>query len=480
MPVFTDYAVSKPTTLSDMLGNLNTLQQYQQAQQLNPLQLEKARLELERQQATQESEIEKSKSLSREQRGKEQPNITVAEQAALKAQIEARKAQYDLTGIQAEHMNDELGALIPDKRIQNINSQDPKSVKAAKEAVLEAHKRLVGRGINETSVESHLRPIHTLIDEKPEALGQALNNIVNRGQNTQQFAQTNQAPSAINTGAATNLVRTSPFQPNQPTQSFTQLPGPSTEYVAQPNNPYGLPVGTKYLLPTGGSNVAPNATPNAQQNAAPNQQAARPMVTGLASSVSAPIEQSVANASEDWKNTYNDSLQSQQRKGIFQNIKKLAPESFTGVGGQRKELVAGIFNSIGIPFEEAAKTATDELAKNSALLQMAGGDTNLAKQIAEIASPNKKMNQQAIINVADQMIGVENMKNARFKYLAPFKNDPIEYDKKRNEILPYMDSRIYQDMSAKDVAAYKKSLTAAERAEIGKKIKGARDLGLIQ
>ena len=142
MPVFTDYAVSKPTTLSDMLGNLNTLQQYQQAQQLNPLQLEKARLELERQQATQESEIEKSKSLSREQRGKEQPNITVAEQAALKAQIEARKAQYDLTGIQAEHMNDELGALIPDKRIQNINSQDPKSVKAAKEAVLEAHKRL--------------------------------------------------------------------------------------------------------------------------------------------------------------------------------------------------------------------------------------------------------------------------------------------------------------------------------------------------
>ena len=35
-------------------------------------------------------------------------------------------------------------------------------------------------------------------------------------------------------------------------------------------------------------------------------------------------------------------------------------------------------------------------------------------------------------------------------------------------------------MSAKDVAAYKKSLTAAERAEIGKKIKGARDLGLIQ
>jgi hypothetical protein len=204
------------------------------------------------------------------------------------------------------------------------------------------------------------------------------------------------------------------------------------------------------------------------------------MVTGLASSVSSPIEQSVTNAADDWKNTYNDSLQSQQRKGIFQNIKKLSSEAFTGVGGQRKELVAGIFNSIGIPFEEAAKTATDELAKNSALLQMAGGNTDLARQIAEIASPNKKMNEQAIKNVADQLIGVENMKNVRFKYLAPFKNDPIEYDKKRNEILPYMDSRLYQDMSANDVAAYKASLSPAERAEISKKIAGARRLGLIQ
>ena len=61
MPVFTDYAVSKPTTLSDMLGNLNTLQQYQQAQQLNPLQLEKARLELEQARAATPTSVLKSK-----------------------------------------------------------------------------------------------------------------------------------------------------------------------------------------------------------------------------------------------------------------------------------------------------------------------------------------------------------------------------------------------------------------------------------
>ena len=467
MPVFTDYAVSKPTTLSDMLGNLSSMQQYQQAQQLMPLQLQKAQLELERQQATQKPEIERIQSLSRQQLGTEKPAITREEQAAEQAKIATEKNLYDLNEKQTGHMDDELGALITDKRIQGIKRGDVDSVDSAKEALLEARSRLEQRGIKPQAVEAHLRPLFDLMDKKPEVLGQALSNIVQRGQNAQQFAQINQTPTQVSTGASNILLPQSPFQPNRPAQVFGQLPGPTTEYVAEPNNPFGLPVGTKYLLPSGGQQSGTQGAP-------------KPMVTGLASSVSAPNEQSVSNATDDWKNTYNDSLQSQQRKGIFQNIKKLSSEAFTGVGGQRKELAAGIFNSIGIPFEEAAKTATDELAKNSALLQMAGGNTDLARQIAEIASPNKKMNEQAIKNVADQMIGVENMKNARFKFLAPYKNDPLTYDKKRTEILPYMDSRLYQDMSPQDVAAYKRSLTPAERAEISEKIAGARRLGLIK
>jgi hypothetical protein len=474
MPVFTDYPTFKGTSLNDLLGSVSNLQQFQQQQQLMPLQLQKAQLELERQQATQQPEIERVKSLSRQQLGTEQPAITQQEQLAEQSKITTEKNRYDLNEKQTGHMDDELGALITDKRIQGIKSGDVQSVDSAKEALLEARSRLEQRGIKPQAVEAHLRPLFDLMEKKPEVLGQALSNIVQRGQNAQQFAQINQTPTTVSTGASNILLPQSPFQPNRPAQVFAQQPGPTTEYIAEPNNPFGLPVGTKYLLPSGGSNTALNQ----KGNATSNQQS--PMVTGLASSVSAPIEQSVINATDDWKNTYNDSLQSQQRKGIFQNIKKLSSEAFTGVGGQRKELAAGIFNSIGIPFEEAAKTATDELAKNSALLQMAGGNTDLARQIAEIASPNKKMNEQAIKNVADQMIGVENMKNARFKFLAPYKNDPLTYDKKRTEILPYMDSRLYQDMSPQDVAAYKRSLTPAERAEISKKIAGARQLGLIK
>jgi hypothetical protein len=47
MPVFTDYPTIKQTSLNDILGPLSSIQQYQQAQQLNPIQLEAARLQLE-------------------------------------------------------------------------------------------------------------------------------------------------------------------------------------------------------------------------------------------------------------------------------------------------------------------------------------------------------------------------------------------------------------------------------------------------
>ena len=62
MPVFTDYPTTKQTSLNDILGPLSSMQQYQQAKQLNPIQLQKAQLELEQAQklnplAVQEAEL---------------------------------------------------------------------------------------------------------------------------------------------------------------------------------------------------------------------------------------------------------------------------------------------------------------------------------------------------------------------------------------------------------------------------------------
>jgi hypothetical protein len=200
----------------------------------------------------------------------------------------------------------------------------------------------------------------------------------------------------------------------------------------------------------------------------------------LASTVTAPIEQANTFFKDDWKKTTEDFAQAVPRKSVLQNIKKLSSEAFVGVGGARKELATGVANAIGISYLEAEKTATDELRKNSTLLAIAGGNTDLARQMAEAANPNNKMNEQALKNVADQLIGVENMKTARFKFLNKYKSDPVTYQQKANEFIPFMDSRLYQEMTPDEVQKLKASMPASERKEIGDKIREARRLGIIQ
>ncbi|OBQ31568.1 MAG: hypothetical protein AN484_28920 [Aphanizomenon flos-aquae WA102] len=59
--------------------------------------------------------------------------------------------------------------------------------------------------------------------------------------------------------------------------------------------------------------------------------------------------------SSDWEATQRAATQAQPRIAIFQNIKKFAPDAFTGPGGARKELAAGILNAVGISAYEAEK-----------------------------------------------------------------------------------------------------------------------------
>jgi hypothetical protein len=167
------------------------------------------------------------------------------------------------------------------------------------------------------------------------------------------------------------------------------------------------------------------------------------------------------------------------RIALFQNIKKLAPEAFTGVGGARKELVTGIANAIGISAYEAEKTASDELAKNSALLSLVGGNTDAARAIAEVANPNKKMNEKAIKEVADQMIGVEKLKQAKVKFLTPFANDPQKYSQALNTFNDVNDFRIFQESTPEQVSRLKSSMSKEAQQEMSRKISKARQLGLL-
>jgi hypothetical protein len=60
MATFTNYPTTQPMQLSDMLGDISALQQYKQQQQLMPLALEKAKLEVEQSRAKTPTEVLKA------------------------------------------------------------------------------------------------------------------------------------------------------------------------------------------------------------------------------------------------------------------------------------------------------------------------------------------------------------------------------------------------------------------------------------
>jgi hypothetical protein len=89
-------------------------------------------------------------------------------------------------------------------------------------------------------------------------------------------------------------------------------------------------------------------------------------------------------------------LKMRLRIGIFQNIKKLTPESFTGPTAERRQAVASFAQVLGIPLATLESASTDELVKNTKLLQLAGGNTDAARALAEFANPNTKMTKEEV------------------------------------------------------------------------------------
>jgi SLT domain-containing protein len=111
---------------------------------------------------------------------------------------------------------------------------------------------------------------------------------------------------------------------------------------------------------------------------------------------------------------------------------------------------------------------------------LAGGNTDAARQISELANPNVKMTKDAILNVVNQLSGINRMKIARADYLAPYANNPEEYSKKSQLFNKFADYRLFQELNEAEVKKMKKAMSPAERDEISKKIKEAQMAGIIK
>jgi hypothetical protein len=263
----------------------------------------------------------------------------------------------------------------------------------------------------------------------------------------------------VATGAQTGVVQTGQFGPYAP---GAVLPGTLQDVQVPPTTEITNPLtGEKRLI-----------GPMSQRNAPA-------LTTGLGPAQTSLLGAGGANISTDLTTTLADAAQAPTRIATLQGIKKLAPEAFVGVGGARKELAAGIAGAVGWNIYDAEKTATDELAKNTNLLTLAGGNTDAARAIAEAANPNKKMTVQALKDVTDQLIGMEKMKLARANFLSPVQNDAAQFTQRQQQFNTLADYRLFQDMTAETVAKLKASMSPTQQAEMSAKIRQAKQLGII-
>jgi len=273
MPVFTDYPTVKGTSLSDLLGSVQGVQNFQQQQQLMPIQLEKAQLEIQKQRANTPleieakalelqklreltpSDIEKSKAESEKVVQTKEAAITSAKELAKQAQIQTQKDQFSFDKDYTQAINQVIGGYVNDPRIKSKNPMEVMSV--IKD--VENHVKEFTKGDPEGELKTELRfaPIKKMIgDKKHESVEQVFKNLIQSGitPTSQQALQTPQlttvsgAPAIFQSATGTAQPLNIGGQPPQMPQGQPQG-GPLPQGMALPQGaPQGVSA-TQMSLP---------------------------------------------------------------------------------------------------------------------------------------------------------------------------------------------------------------------------------------
>ena len=450
--------------LSDIMSMASNAQSLQQAKQLNPLQLEKAQIELNQIRETSPLTIRQQEAATKLAEGTLEPTIGKAKSEAETAETGSKSAAIKFAAEQSKGITSSLTALINDP-IVIAAEQNPKAVNVdelAKKARQHGMERAKDLGIPEDKAEQLTAPYIVEATKNPANFRQFLKSkLLSFLDSHAQLSGMAPTGIAVSTGAGGGTASTNEFS-KYPVG--TAIPG--TTFFNQ------LPPTTLVANPQGGTNYLGAPTQSGQpttpvQASLPPQQAA--------------ILQAGGNVvAEDWKDTSAKGAAAANTIGTLQNIKRYANDAFTGVGGARKALAAGIANSIGISAYEAEKTATDILAKNANLLALTGGNTDAARALAEASNPNAKMNLDAIRTATDQLIGLEKLKTAKYNFLAPVKDDAIQYQQKLQQFNSVADSRLFQEMTENERKKLKLSMSADAYQKLIDKALLAKKLGIIQ
>jgi hypothetical protein len=443
-PIATQIKPPEGVSLGDMLNLARGAQAYRQAEAVNPLELQRIRAEAEVASGTADPRIKTAISLARAQ------------------ETSAQSADLDLQNKRLTGIANRLTGLINDPLIYTAE-QNPQGIdksKLAERLRNYGYQQAKELGIPLDKADELIAPYIAEADTNPAGVRQFLKNklLATLDQGSRVTAM---QPSGIgiNTGAGGGTVQTGEFGV---LPVGTPIPGTVYEQQVPPTQQVVNPSGQTTLL------------------GPLSQRGNTPLITNLSPAQSALLTSSGNVISSDFAATTSEAQAAPTRIAIFQNIKKLAPDAYTGPTAERRQMVASFAQMLGFDVEKLETASTDELMKNTSLLQLAGGNTDAARALAQFANPNNKMTKEGIIKVANQLIGMENMKVARNNYLAPVANDATRYAERKLQFDAISDPRLFQEVTAEDVSKMKRTMSQAEQAELSRKIKVAKQLGVLK
>ena len=420
-----------------------------------------------------------------------QPLIDQQAAGTKRTQTALASDQFKLSGEYLDKANQISQGLISDPSVQSgdINAILPK-LQAAKQ-------RMIDAGVPAATAEVQAAHLITAAVANPSGLAQLLKNSILQSQPSTQQSATIQ-PSVLQTdngqqitsnnvnpfaqgGAGSQVIPQVQKQLPPSTQTFDS--GTNTPLFLGPqSNEAGNGLDISKLSPAQIQRLAqqdPQAFAAGVQHFQQSQQPRVQAGPALGAETNAAGTSAVVN--KDWEGTVSAASNAAKDIGVLQNIKQYAPGAATGITGAREALVSGLAGRLGMSTAELTKTNTDLLAKNSNMLALAGGDTNLAKTLAEAANPNTKMTPEAIVHAADQVIAQRQMDINKQKFLMPFKSNPDLYNANLSHFNSIADPRVLQfpNMSMQEKTAMKSAMNTAEQKAFGEKIQANRDLGFI-
>lgn len=185
-------AQQQGTSLADLIGTARGVQAYQQAEQLNPLAVQKARMDIEQAQKINPLAVRK------------------VEEEVSQAETATKKGKLGLSQDQTKIINDNIGSVLNDERLIDPNPQ--------RRAIplIEARQRVVSSGVDPVMAEIMFGPLldKAMRDKNPNAVKDMMSNIKNIQQSgigasgqqalqTPQLATVGGAPATFVSGNAT-------------------------------------------------------------------------------------------------------------------------------------------------------------------------------------------------------------------------------------------------------------------------------------